>query len=270
MIDLLGTKKEGPGVYLDTPRKKGIARFFEILFRDFSSFYLSAAISTIAFIPAAIGLSFCVFAANLFWGVVCGIVGGMIASPFYAVLVDTILRAQRDEPGYWWVRYRRAFANNWKASLLPGALFGVLINVLALFTFILLPSNFSTSLIASLLLSVFVTCFLIIWLYPQIVLFKLPFIKLARNAAILSFSQLPRSLAAVIFTLAYWIAAALFAPLSVFVLLLTSVWLPTFIALSFIYVPLNKAFDIETLVEEKRVEDAAKQPRYYSRENDFK
>ncbi|MFI3170161.1 MAG: hypothetical protein R3Y06_09480 [Faecalibacterium sp.] len=269
MFDLFGTKKEGPGVYLDTPRKKGPARFFEILFRDFSSFYFSAFLSTIVLLPALFSLVFTVLSANLFWSVLFGAISGMIASPCHAVLVDTILRAQRDEPGYWWVRYRKAFRNNWKASLLPGAIFGMLINIQTLCLYVVLPNDLSVITLASTILSAFVTGFLMLWVYPQIVLFDMPLIKILRNAAILSFSQLPRTFCAVLLTLIYWAAVYLFFPISVLVLLLTLTWLPTFIGLSVIYLPLDKTFEVEKQVEEKREEEAAKQPRYYSKENNF-
>lgn len=36
-------------------------------------------------------------------------------------MLDTILRALRDEPGYWWHTYRMAWKQNWRESLLPGA-----------------------------------------------------------------------------------------------------------------------------------------------------
>ncbi len=269
MFDLFGTKKEGPGVYLDTPRKKGFGRFFEILFRDFSSFYFSAFISTLALVPAVAGMLLVVLTSNLFWAFILGAVGGMIASPFHAVLIDTILRAQRDEPGYWWVRYRKAFRSNFKASLFYGALFGVLVNVQVLSICVILPNDLSAITLASTLLSMFITGFLMLWVYPQVVLFNLAPIKLFRNAAILSFSQLPRTFAATLIVFIYCGAFALFYPLSIFVLLITTTWLPAFIAMSFIYVPLDKTFEVEKLVEEKRTEDAAKQPRYYSKENNF-
>ena len=42
---------------------------------------------------------------------------------------DTVLRALRDEAGYWWTTYRRAFRQNFKASILPGILYCVVVTV---------------------------------------------------------------------------------------------------------------------------------------------
>ena len=62
-----------------------------------------------------------------------GILGGMLAAPQIVGLNDTILRALRDEPGYWWGTYKRAWKRNAKASLLPGAVCGLLL-ALEIFT----------------------------------------------------------------------------------------------------------------------------------------
>ena len=53
-----------------------------------------------------------------------GLLGGLIGGPFLSGMIDTTLRALRDEPGYWWHTYKRAWKQNWKQSLLRGALLG--------------------------------------------------------------------------------------------------------------------------------------------------
>ena len=58
--------------------------------------------------------------------VVGGVVGGLVGGPFLSGMIDTVLRALRDEPGYWWNTYKRAWKQNWRQSLVPGALLGLL------------------------------------------------------------------------------------------------------------------------------------------------
>ncbi len=48
--------------------------------------------------------------------VVSAAVGGMLAGPALAGMYDTVLRALRDEAGYWWTTYRKAFKRNFKSS----------------------------------------------------------------------------------------------------------------------------------------------------------
>jgi hypothetical protein len=56
-------------------------------------------------------------------------VGGILAGPVLVGMYDTVLRALRDEAGYWWVTYRKAFKRNFKASILPGVLYCVVVTL---------------------------------------------------------------------------------------------------------------------------------------------
>ena len=56
--------------------------------------------------------------------VVGGVLGGLLAGPFLSGMIDTVLRALRDEAGLLVAHHKRAWKQNWKQSLLPGALFG--------------------------------------------------------------------------------------------------------------------------------------------------
>ena len=116
--------KPGPGVSPDAPRKKGAARFFEILGRDFSTIWLAGILAMLGGLPFAAGVWFAVETHSLVPLVIAGVLGGMIAAPQIVGLNDTILRTLRDEPGYWWETYRRTWKRNLKESLLPGAVCG--------------------------------------------------------------------------------------------------------------------------------------------------
>ena len=119
--------KPGPGVSPNAPRKKGAARYFEVLARDFSTFWMAGLLAMISSLPFALGLWFAVTTHSLIPMLLAGILGGMLAAPQIVGLNDTVLRALRDEPGYWWVTYRRAWKRNAKAALLPGAICGLLL-----------------------------------------------------------------------------------------------------------------------------------------------
>ena len=119
--------RPGPGVSPDAPRKKGPARFFEMLGRDFVSFYLAGMLALASAMPFVLGVWFAVATHSLVPLLLAGVLGGMIAAPQLCGLLDTILRSLRDEPGFWWTTYRRAWKRNAKASLLPGAIGGLLL-----------------------------------------------------------------------------------------------------------------------------------------------
>ena len=119
--------RPGPGVSPDAPRKKGPARFFEILGRDLTSFYLAGLLALVSALPFVFGVWFAVDTHSLVPLLLAGVLGGMIAAPQLCGLLDTILRSLRDEPGFWWATYRRAWKRNVRASLLPGAICGLLL-----------------------------------------------------------------------------------------------------------------------------------------------
>ena len=93
--------RPGPGVSPDAPRKKGPARFFEILGRDLTSFYLAGLLALVSALPFVFGVWFAVDTHSLVPLLLAGVLGGMIAAPQLCGLLDTILRSLRDEPGFW-------------------------------------------------------------------------------------------------------------------------------------------------------------------------
>jgi len=117
----------GPGVRKDEPRKKGPARFFEILGRDMGDLFRANLLCTLGFLPALILIFLGILGRTVLLAAAGGILGGILLGPCYAGLHDTILRAMRDEPGYWWHVYKKAFRRNWRQSLIPGAVLGFLL-----------------------------------------------------------------------------------------------------------------------------------------------
>ena len=124
--------KSGPGVEKDAPRKTGVGRFFELVGRDMSGMFLANLLTCLGFLPV-ICLVYIGFLMNsLPVMVLSAAVGGILAGPVLAGMYDTVLRALRDEAGYWWTTYRKAFKQNFKASILPGVLYCVVVTVLDL------------------------------------------------------------------------------------------------------------------------------------------
>lgn len=89
-------------------RKVGIARFFELLGRDLWSFYRASFLCCAAFLPGFAAVLFGLMAHLPLLCALGGALGGALAGPFLVGLADTVLRALRDEPGYWWHTYKRA------------------------------------------------------------------------------------------------------------------------------------------------------------------
>ena len=243
--------RPGPGVSPDAPRKKGPARFFEMLGRDFMSFYLAGLLALASALPFVLGVWFAVDTHSLLPLLLAGVLGGMIAAPQLCGLLDTILRSLRDEPGFWWATYRRAWKRNAKASLLPGAIGGLL---LSMQIFTVFHYDISTGVVPGALLAVglFLLLGLAEFMFAQVALVDLPFGGLLKNSLFLFLGYLPRAALGVLWQFIYWIIILLLWPISGFVVLITGFWLPALLTMQAIYPVLNKAFDLENQIKAMR------------------
>ena len=171
--------KAGRGVEKDAPRKTGIGRFFELVGRDMNGMFLANLLTCIGFLPV-ICLVYIGFLANsLPVMLLSAAAGGILAGPALAGMYDTVLRALRDEAGYWWMTYRRAFKRNFRASIVPGIFYCVVVTMqifLVYFCFNMLSrgTNVGVPLWVATVLNLLVFQMLFAYLWPQIVLLEQP------------------------------------------------------------------------------------------------
>ena len=245
--------RPGPGVNPDTPRKKGAARFAEVLGRDMLSFWCAGMLALLSALPFALGLILSLLTHAVLPMLLAGVLGGMIAAPQLTGLHDTILRSLRDEPGYWWATYRRVWKRNLKGSLLPGAVCGLIL-AMQIFAAWHLGTG-QGSLLAVLVIGLVLLGGLAQYLFAQVALLDLPFASLLKNAVLLFFGYLPRTLLGVLWQGVYWGLVVGFFPYSVPVLLVTGLWLPALLSLMAIYPPLEKSFHIEETIRKMREDE---------------
>lgn len=244
--------KPGPGVREDEPRKKGVARVWEVFSRDGWSLFRAGFLAFLSSIPFFFLVSLSIQTHVLLYLLLGGILGGMLMGPQLTGIADTVLRALRDEPGYWWATYKRAWKRNAKASLVPGAVVGLALGSQAFTLFHLTALGSGILMWALFILGLFVSLGLSVYLWPQIALVDLPFGTMVKNAVLLLLGYLPRSLGAVAFQLVYWVLFLLFFPLTTLLLPVTGLWLPLFLGLFVIYPPLNKTFHVEEEIRKLR------------------
>lgn len=213
----------GPGVNRNTPRKKGIGRFFELLGRDSGSFFKANLWCAAAMAPTAFIVSFGIFSKSVLFTLLGGLVGGLVLAPFYAGMHDTVLRAMRDEPGYWWHVYKRAMKNNWKESLVPGMLLGALISSILLALSLALDGTLQLTAVTGvcLVLSLLLITMCAPYLWSQLVLMDLTFPQLLKNTLLFALSNAPRSLLVAFIQIIYWGAIIVLQPV-------TSLWVLLF------------------------------------------
>ena len=235
-----GSRQEG-----EPPRKTGVFRLWETLSRDFWDLFRAGFLALVGSVPFLLGLLYSLSAHVLIYAPAAGLVGGAIAGPELCGLADTILRGLRDEPGFWWHTYRRAWARSARASLLPGAAGGALLATQIFLLFHAGALGVSMAVGAALAAGILLVLALSLYLWPQLALMDLSFGQLVKNSALLFIGQLPRSVAALAILAVYLGLTARFFTLAVTLLPFTNLWLPALPALFLIYPGINENFQIE-------------------------
>ena len=251
--------KSGPGVEKDAPRKTGVGRFFELVGRDMSGMFLANLLTCLGFLPV-ICLVYIGFLMNsLPVMLVSAAAGGILAGPALAGMYDTVLRALRDEAGYWWVTYRKAFKRNFKASILPGVLYSVIVTLqifLVCFCFQMLAQgvNVGVPLWVATVLNLVLFHMLFSYMWPQVVLLDQPLGQTLKNSVNCMIAFLPHALAAAIVQILFWGIVILCMPLGLLLMIVFGFWFSTEVSCQIVYSDLDRVFHIEENI--RKMKDA--------------
>lgn len=239
--------------YFPDERPVGFKRYAQVLERDWKRFFLVDLLTLGSLIPFAAGVVYAVLTSSVLVLMAACVLGGLLAGPGIACMVDGILRALRDNRDDWWHNYKKAWRQNFRASLLPGivgCLFvGFLVFACALLWWSNLPVGAGTAavLLASALI---VTMVFSVW-WPQVVLFtQRPGIQL-KNCLLFIIQYFWRTLGVAALQLLWWVVMVLFMPWTAFVVPFLGVWYILYVSLFFLYGKLDYAFRIEEQIAEK-------------------
>lgn len=174
--------------------------------------------------------------------------GGLIASPQLCGMSDTVLRSLRDEEEGWWKTYRRAWKQNVKGSLLPGALGGLLFGFQAFILAHVINMHPGWYLMLAMLLGVAAATAIATWLLPQLALMDLPLGRALLNAMLLCARYPLKTLGATVIQLLYWGVVVLALPYSLAIFVLLNFWLPVLASTTVIYGALDDTFHIEETI----------------------
>lgn len=239
----------GRGEDPDAPRKRGLARLWEIFTRDSLNLLGAGALAMLSAAVYAAGMMISIDSHGLIIALIAGPLGGMLAAPQLCGLSDTILRSLRDEYRYWWDTYRRAWKRNAKGTLLPGAIGGLLFGFQLFILAHVDVAAVDLLLLAVMLLGVTVSTAIATWLLPQLALMDLPLHHAILNAVLLSIRHPLKTLGATLLQLVYWAFIVLSFPDTLALFFLLNFWLPMLIATLIIYEPLDETFHIEEKIE---------------------
>lgn len=237
--------RPGPGVAPDEPRKTGLKRIGEMISRDYISFWLAGLLNLLGFFPFLLGVGYSYATHSLLIAILNGVLGGVLAAPGFYGLADTLLRSLRDEPGYWWHTYRETLKKNWKGTLLPGALAGVIFSLQLFVLLHMQELGWGALYFAFQLLSMLVFLGLFLWGLAQQALMEMSLAALLKNSLLLFLRYLGKTLQSAGLCLVFLLVVLGMFPNSVFVLLIFGFWLPGLCAFQIIYPVLDEVFAIE-------------------------
>ena len=233
--------------YDENVRQTGFNRYKQLMSVRFGQWWKVNLLTLAGFLPLAAGLFYAIAVSSVLVLYPCAIVGGAVAGPFLAGLYDAVLRGLRDDPLPWKDAYARSWRQNWKGSMLLGAVMGLLLGGYAfmgmLFWWAEIPPSLGT--VALYLFGLLLILVINTLLWPQLVLFRqTPSIRL-RNAVLFLIKRFWRVMGVGLLQLGYAAVLVLFAPWSLLLLPITGLWYIVFLSQLLIYEQMNGDFHIE-------------------------
>lgn len=236
----------------ENERQTGFYRYRQLMGNCFGKWWKVNFLTLVGFIPLAAGIVYAVGTSSILILLPCSVLGGMIAGPFLAGMYDILFRGFRDDPMPWKDAYIRSWKQNWRGSLVPGALLGLMLGLYA-FMGMLFWWSASTPSLGTVVLYLFSLLLVLVvnsLYWPQLVLFNQQAGIRLRNSVLFCIKNFWRVMGVGLLQLAYLVLLVLFAPWSLLLLLVTGVWYILFLAQFLMYEQMDSAFHIENLYGE--------------------
>lgn len=235
----------------ENQRQTGFYRYRQLLSARFGRWWKTNLLALAGFAPLAAGVFYAVASTSVLVLLPCSILGGMIAGPFLAGMYDAILRGLRDDPLPWRESSERAWKQNWKSSLLPGGLLGLVLGVYSFMAMLFWWAERAPSLeaVALYLLALLVVLIINTLYWPQLVLFQQKSSVRLRNCLLFCVKYFWCVLGVGLLQLGYWTVFVLFAPWTLLLLPVLGIWYILFLSQFLIYTQMNETFSIEELYQ---------------------
>lgn len=232
-------------------RQTGFNRYRQLLSFHGAHWFQLNLLTVLGALPLATGITVSILSSSLLLLIPCSLVGGMIFGPFLAGMFDSVLRGLRDDPNNYWRNYKKSWRQNWAGSLIPGALLGIFVGVLAFMAGLFWWSNVAPTpgTIAVYLFSILLLVIINTLYWPQLVLFNQTTLYRLRNILLFTAKYLWRVVAAALVQLLYFAILIFFAPWTLLLVPLLGAWYIIFLTQFMIYDPLNRELKIEERFE---------------------
>ena len=231
----------------ETKRQTGFYRYRQLLSARFGQWWRINLLTLAGFAPLAAGIFYAAASTSVLVLLPASLLGGMIAGPFLAGMYDAILRGLRDDPLPWREGYRRSWKQNWRGSLVPGALLGLVSGVYAFMAMLFWwaerapsPGTVAVYLFALLVVLIVNTLY-----WPQLVLFQQKASVRLQNCLLFCIRYFWRVLGVGVLQLGCLAVLVLFAPWTLLLLPVLGVWYILFLSQLLLYEQMDDAYRIE-------------------------
>jgi len=255
--------KPGPGVRKDEPRKKGAARFFELLARDFWDLIKINLIFSICVLPSVV--VFFLGLMGLYTGIAF-IISLILAFPIGGALVAYlyyISKMMRDDPSYVWYEFKRKFLENYRQAAPTGMLYTAFIyaQVLLWGTMIMGEPGGDIVWFFVALLSLLIFGMITPYIFLHFAYIDLKTFSIVKNSVLMSFGYFPRSFMGALLGGLMWIVFALFFPVSMLfapIIAIVGISISLLLCLMWVWRPFDNHFKIEETLIKRQEEEGEK------------
>ena len=257
--------KPGPGVNKDEPRKKGTARFFELLFRDFGDLVKLNMLLFVCVLPSIFMFSISLMG---FYPAITFILALVLAFPVGGVLTSCvyfITKLMRDDPSYVWYEFKRKFLENYKQSAAVGILCTAFVYTqIILWVMMVIDEDFTgLSWFILALLSLLLFSMITPYVFMHFAYIDLKTLGILKNSVLMSFAYLPRSFMGALLGGLLWILVALFFPDSLLmgfpIIILFGITASMLLNLMWTWKPFDASFNIEETLNQRKEEETAEE-----------
>ena len=242
----------------EIPRKKGVNRFFEVFLCEFRDFIKLNLLFIACALPSAI-----VFFAGLLGyyseiALVLSLIAALPIGGAVSACMFCITGMLRDEPGHIWDDFKRKLKENMRQTAAPGILCAAFVYAQV---YLWGPYVFGGAGVDGVWLIpgiVFLLIFGMIspYFFLQVAYLNLKTKQILINSVILSFAHAPRSFMGAVMGGALWGAVVMLLPESLItapLFLLFGFSLSWLLCLMWVWPPVNKQFNIEKTLSERRL-----------------
>ena len=238
-------------------RKKGVARFFEVLLGEFRELVKLNLLFCAFVLPSATLFLVGLFGFYSGIALIISLVAALPIGGAVVAYVFCITKMLRDEPGFIWFDYKRKFKENMKQAAAPGILCAAFVYAQV---YLWGPFLFGGADIDAVWLIPGIGFIMIFgmaapYFFLQITYLKLKTKQIIINSVLISFANAPRSFMGAVMGGALWVAFILLLPESLVVtplLLLIGFSLPGLLNMMWVWPPVNKQFGIEETLRGRR------------------